>query len=79
MVLLMLGRRHGSDEDGDNATQKKKKMMVMIRKKKMMMMIRKKKMMMMIRTMRCLEQKNGTKVFLHRQRKRDFLLEIVQD
>ena len=62
MVLLMLGRRHGSDEDGDNATQKKKKMM-----------------MMMIRTMRCLEQKNGTKVFLHRQRKRDFLLEIVQD
>ena len=63
MVLLMLGRRHGSDEDGDNATQKKKKMM----------------MMMMIRTMRCLEQKNGTKVFLHRQRKRDFLLEIVQD
>ena len=61
MVLLMLGRRHGSDEDGDNATQKKKKMM------------------MMIRTMRCLEQKNGTKVFLHRQRKRDFLLEIVQD
>ena len=72
MVLLMLGRRHGSDEDGDNATQKKKKMMMMIRKKKMMMM-------MMIRTMRCLEQKNGTKVFLHRQRKRDFLLEIVQD
>ena len=70
MVLLMLGRRHGSDEDGDNATQKKKKMMMMIRKKKMMM---------MIRTMRCLEQKNGTKVFLHRQRKRDFLLEIVQD
>ena len=61
MVLLMLGRRHGSDEDGDSATQKKKKMM------------------MMIRTMRCLEQKNGTKVFLHRQRKRDFLLEIVQD
>ena len=61
MVLLMLGRRHGSDEDGDNATQKKKKMM------------------MMIRTVRCLEQKNGTKVFLHRQRKRDFLLEIVQD
>ena len=70
MVLLMLGRRHGSDEDGDSATQKKKKMMMMIRKKKMMM---------MIRTMRCLEQKNGTKVFLHRQRKRDFLLEIVQD
>ena len=61
MVLLMLGRRHGSDEDGDNATQKKKKMM------------------MMIRTVQCLEQKNGTKVFLHRQRKRDFLLEIVQD